>query len=337
MLRTKDWMAIHDFPDNVKVQRFCLTLVGEARLWYESLRPINAEWNDLQHIIRQQYSKIDNTREQLFHAWRSFHFDENAETIDAYAHHIRQEANFLGYQDPQILEVFKNTLPSKLNWVLFPIEDLRATVDTDKRMLTKEKTDKQLAGQSSSTPFMSMRDSLGKKVSFNTEDNFEQKIDKLMVMMGKLVTGDDRCSKPFRPWIYQSGRGTNPNRGNFCGRCKNNGYRGRMLYSKNFRGRYRGNFNSRGTRGINARGSQRYRNNCNNYRGSNYSSQDYDSNRSRPLDRQDRSRRRDRSASNGSSRSGSRVSMNRDRIRCFECREYNHFVREFQLDKKRER
>ena len=28
--RANDWMDTHDFPDNVKVQRFCLTLVGEA-------------------------------------------------------------------------------------------------------------------------------------------------------------------------------------------------------------------------------------------------------------------------------------------------------------------
>ena len=51
-------------------------------------------------------------------------------------------------------------------------------VDTAKRMLTKEKIDKQLAGQTSSTPFMNLRDSQGKKVSFNMHDNLEQKIDK---------------------------------------------------------------------------------------------------------------------------------------------------------------
>ena len=101
-------------------------------------------------------------------------------------------------------------------WVLFPIEDLRATVDIAKRMLTKEMIDKQLAGQSSSTPFMSMRDSQGKKVSFNTQDDVEQEIDKLMLMMDKLVTEDERTdSKPFRPQIYQPGRGRNQNRGNF--------------------------------------------------------------------------------------------------------------------------
>ena len=208
-------MDTHDFLDNVKVQRFCLTVIGEARLWYKSLRPINAEWDNLQNMFRQQYSKIGNTREQLFHAWRSFHFDENTETIDASRHCIRQVAYLLDYRDSQILEVFKNTLPSKLYWVLFLIEDLRVAVDTAKRMLTKEKIDKQLAGQTSSTPFMNLRDSQGKKVSFNVHDDLEQKIDRLTVMMDKLVTEDDGSSKPFKPQIYQPSRGRNQNRGKF--------------------------------------------------------------------------------------------------------------------------
>ena len=41
-------MDTHAFPEGVKVQRFCLTLVGEARAWYESLRPIAGDWNGLQ-------------------------------------------------------------------------------------------------------------------------------------------------------------------------------------------------------------------------------------------------------------------------------------------------
>ena len=40
LLHTNDWMNIQNFPGDVKVQRLCLTLVGEARLWYKSLRPI---------------------------------------------------------------------------------------------------------------------------------------------------------------------------------------------------------------------------------------------------------------------------------------------------------
>ena len=60
-------------------------------------------------------------------------------------------------------------------------------VETVKRILTKEKIDRQLAGQSSYTPFMSVNDSYNKRVSFNTQDGLEDKIDKLIAMMGKLV------------------------------------------------------------------------------------------------------------------------------------------------------
>ena len=36
----------------------------------------------------------------------------------------------------------------------------------------------------------------------------------------------------------------------------------------------------------------------------------------------------DRSSSNTRSRSGSRVSANRDRIGCYKCREYDHFAKD---------
>ena len=73
----------HHFIDDVKVQRFCLTLLREARLWFQSLEPLdNITWPHLQNLFRQRYSKLGNTHEQLFHAWRSFNFDENTETID---------------------------------------------------------------------------------------------------------------------------------------------------------------------------------------------------------------------------------------------------------------
>ena len=49
-----------------------------------------------------------------------------------------------------------------------------------------------------------------------------------------------------------------------------------------------------------------------------------------PYDRKNRgnNRRDNRSVSNSRSRSGSKASTNRDRIKCFECREYNYFARD---------
>ena len=146
--------------------------------------------------------------EQLFHAWRSFNFDENTETIDSYVMWIRQVATLLGYGEPQILEVFKNTLPTKLYWILFPIEDLRQAVETAKRILTKEKLDKQLMGQSSASPFMNIRDGTERRVSFSTRDELGDKIDKLTVAMSRLAAKDNHEKRPFKPQIYKS-RGQN--------------------------------------------------------------------------------------------------------------------------------
>ena len=76
-------MNAHHFDNDVKVQKFCLMPLGEERLWYHSLEPINVDWPELQNLFRQRYSKVGNTCEQLFHAWIYFNFDEITETIDA--------------------------------------------------------------------------------------------------------------------------------------------------------------------------------------------------------------------------------------------------------------
>ena len=82
---------------------------------------------------------LGNTREQLFHAWKSFHFDKNTETVDAYITCIRQVATLLVHGKPQILEVFKNTLPTRLYWAIFPIKDLRLAVETATGILRKDR------------------------------------------------------------------------------------------------------------------------------------------------------------------------------------------------------
>ena len=237
----------------VKVQRFCLMLLGEAILWYHSLEPVNVDWQGIQNICRQQYSKIGDTREQLFHTWRSFSFDENMETIDAYVTCIRQVAALLGYREPQIIEVFKNTLPTKLYWILFPI---RQAVETAKRILTNKKLDRQLTRQSSSTPFMSIRDGHNRKVSFETKEELGDKIDKQAVMIGKLATRESGTGRQFKPQIYQNkGRGQNRN---YNQQSYQNRYtldsgdrrqykqdKGRPRYEQNYRrGNFRGNTRS---------------------------------------------------------------------------------------------
>ena len=51
-------MTEHHFAEGITVQGFCVTLLGEARLLYHSLKPINIDWQGLQNLFRQQYSKV---------------------------------------------------------------------------------------------------------------------------------------------------------------------------------------------------------------------------------------------------------------------------------------
>ena len=78
-------------------------------------------------------------------------------------------------------------------------------------------------------------------------------------------------------------------------------------------------------------GNQNFRrqNNRGGYRG-NYRNDNYERGRSRSRVRSYSGyfRRNDRSNSNSRSRLGSRASTNRDRIKCYKCKEYDHFTKD---------
>ena len=122
-------------------------MANEARLWYESLRPIAVDQHGFQAQFSHQYPCINDTYEELCHAWNSLHFDENTETIENYFTHIRQVVALLGVGELQVLETFKNILSSIVYLVLFPIEHLRQAVEAPTRILAKEKRNGQANGR----------------------------------------------------------------------------------------------------------------------------------------------------------------------------------------------
>ena len=145
------------------------------------------------------------SREQLFHACRSFHYDENVEIPDAYVIRMKQVARLLGYEDLQVVEIFKNTVPNRLYWVLFPINNLCEAVETAKGFLTKEKIDRQMTGQSS-TPFMKLADKKRKSVTFDARDTLEKTIgeviDLLVEILTKVIEDMEEVEVLFREAIF---------------------------------------------------------------------------------------------------------------------------------------
>ena len=146
---------------------------------------------------------------------------------------------------------------------MFPIEDLRQAVETAKRILTKEKLDKQLTGQTSTSLFMSIREGASGRVAFDTREELGDKIDMLMVMIGKLAAKDSNRNRPFKPQIHKSRRPPPPgqnrdysqrsyqnrsrvdNRANSRDRGQFRQDRGQPRFEQNYRGSSFGD-NSRG-------------------------------------------------------------------------------------------
>ena len=146
-------------------------------------------------------------------------------------------------------------------------------------------------------------------------------------------------SRPFKPQIYPK-RGRGQSRQNFGNRDRNRSF-SRDRQRQNFRSNYRGQLQSRHLQcgQDNRRGNYR----CQNYNNNRSDSRDrgrQNFRRSFSNDYRDRNRSGERSltprgndnrryANLGTrNRSNSRVTTNRDRIRCFRCREYDHFTNE---------
>ena len=240
-------MRTHNFNEDVKVETFCLTLLGEARLWYETLTPIANDWPALQNAFRRQYTKLGNTPEQYFHQWRSFYFDENTDSIDPYVTRVSQCAVMLNYGEPQILELMKNTLPSRLYPILFPTSSLGDTITTAKRVMIKEKIDRQKTGQSPTTPFMQVNDSnqssdrtSKRGVTFDDMETLKRNndsIDKLTSLVSRMNMKMYKRETPYKPRVYQGRpRGQSRNRQQMFQPCNRS-------FSRD-RNRNRGNYNN---------------------------------------------------------------------------------------------
>ena len=157
-----------------------------------------------------------------------------------------------------------------------------------KRILTKEKIDRQLVGQSTSTtPFMKVSEGYhtnNKAVSFVMQDSLDAKIDKLMSMMSKLTAQGDKQDKQFKPKIYQGKkRGQikhNYDQSSYQTRNRSISGDKRMSFRDRCRGRYEQNYGQNYRQNYRGRREDNYKNyfrrgnirETQNYRGQNYRS-----------------------------------------------------------------
>ena len=133
---------------------------------------------------------------------------------------MSQVVTMLNYGEMQILENFKNTPLYRLYLTLINVNNLRDAIDLAKRILTKEKLDRQLTGQSSN-PFMKASSNDNhlpqnhhkKGVTFDAMETLERNsdcIDRLTSLVSNMKMTMERKQYPYKPKIYQ-GRSRNQN------------------------------------------------------------------------------------------------------------------------------
>ena len=111
-----------------------------------------------------------------------------------YKNQIRQQHSKIGNTRKQytLNEIIVGTFP----YSRFQISRRNSQENTYKR-----KIDRQLAGQSSSTPFMNIRDGYNSKklVTFDIQDKLDDHLVKITSMMNKLTAQGNNQNRSFKP------------------------------------------------------------------------------------------------------------------------------------------
>ena len=154
-----------------------------------------------------------------------------------------------------------------------------------------------------------------------------QDLEAISSMMYNMSLQQGKTGKPFKPQVYQKrGRGQRQSYGR--DRSRNNSRQGQNFGQNRHRNEYRRNGYTQNFSRNNSRDRSRNFN------------RNYGSDRSRSRERRLSPRRynnnnnrqnvNSRFRSRSRSRSNSRIRTNRDRVRCYRCREYDQYVNEYQ-------
>ena len=132
-LQFADYLQIHAVPAPQQVNRFKLTLSGDARLWFEG-KAFN-DLNALKNSFIEHFSGY-HSREGSLAAFRSIKW-KHGEAMETYLGRLRPLAERLGYDNDQIRDQFIEGLPHdvKVSVVMARCGDLNTLVETAQKYI----------------------------------------------------------------------------------------------------------------------------------------------------------------------------------------------------------
>ena len=330
ILKVEDYFGVHQITEQVdKINRFKDTLFETARKWAQALNytdvtkfdydPANA--NDkiasMQYLFLARFAKEGRTLEAAYIAWGALTFDPNKDDIEQFILKVEELAKKLAYnEDAQVMAV-KSVLPRDVCGICMTYKTLKEVKAFLIELFSNPKMREAVPGTASAVVEPGVF-SIGQHMENNVVgltaadvSKICQDMNDLQVRFNKIISADFRSksSKPWKPEVTppRRGGGFNRDRGGrqFDNAQRNDRFRnsesnsnqdrdnGQRNNAANFRGRGQGRGNFRG----NMRGKDRGRG------------------------------RFDKSPNVRRPRVASKT-VDKDKMRCHDCNEFGHFIRE---------
>ena len=116
----EDWMEAMHVKENHYIDKFKHTLNHLAREWYHSLDLTDyRDWEDFTKHFSRYFSTQGRNIKHLHERWRTFSFDPANDDIEEYIRDVKEAAKQLGHGDDAVVNLLKATMPTELYGTLY--------------------------------------------------------------------------------------------------------------------------------------------------------------------------------------------------------------------------
>ena len=119
---------------------FMQSLKGRSRQWFDltfadTERETRAHWERMKKEFLQEYNPVGSTREQQIKAWKDMKWDPATESLTDFVYRYKELGNYLGYDDPQLLQSFLCCVPGSMYIYVMNAKSLTEAITNLKKCL----------------------------------------------------------------------------------------------------------------------------------------------------------------------------------------------------------
>ena len=202
----------HDFIDNFKH-----TLQHLAREWYHGLDvdKFHGNWHEFTTHFSRYFSTQGRNIKHLHERWQTFSFDPSTDDIEEYIRDVIEAAKQLGHEDSVVLNLLKATMPTELYGTLYGHDNLYTVMTMLKDIYAKKPQNMvaaaaRVAQGATTAPFTHIGSPTRGAPKAQSDASLEDRILQLTETLYRIDMNGKPPRKPFKPFITQPKRRFKP-------------------------------------------------------------------------------------------------------------------------------